>query len=278
LPDLLDVTGILRTLLFCNIVCARRSLLLTMESGDVSSHPIPLFALAPLTKASRMNALPVLRSIALAVGVLCDIAIFNAAAAAQEAPCALEPPCPVYIRQATVVAPEPAAPSWIFRHSTYTHDPYTGARVAQYMPLPAIEPLDDQRLVTSRYRRSRTNLRGSDGSSDTYYEVQQWGNGRGGLDAEWERFHDAWKESYLSGGYYNQSPYGNASPYGGPFYGGGYGYGGPGYGGPGYGGPGYGFPGFGMPGYGMPVYGGPGYGGAPGGGPPQGGSHHSHND
>ena len=35
------------------------------------------------------------------------------------------------------------------------------------------------------------------GSFDTYYEVQAWGNGRGGIDAEWERFHDAWKESYL---------------------------------------------------------------------------------
>ena len=50
---------------------------------------------------------------------------------------------------------------------------------------------------------SRTNLRGTDGSIDTYYEVQAWGNGRGGIDAEWERFHDAWKESYLQNGYFN---------------------------------------------------------------------------
>jgi hypothetical protein len=166
-------------------------------------------------------------------------------------PCAVE----VYIVQ--------NEPSWIFRRGTYTHDPYTGARVAQYMRTPPVEPLDDERMVTSRYRRSRTNLRGMDGSVDTYYEVQAWGNGRGGIDAEWERFHDAWKESILSGGYYNQGP-----GYGGPW-----GYG-SGFGGPGYG---YGFPSHGYPGYGGPWHGGswhggphPGHGGGPHGGGPHG--------
>src|SRR5206468_1507298 len=119
--------------------------------------------------------------------------------------------------------------------STYTHDPETGARVAQYQRLPAIEPLEDERLVTSRYHRTRTNLRGAGGSSETYYEVQAWGNGRGGLDAEWERFHDAWKESILQGGYYNQGPgygYGYPGQFGYGGYGGaGYGYGNAGYGG-----------------------------------------------
>jgi hypothetical protein len=105
-----------------------------------------------------------------------------------------------------VCVADDAPPSWIFRRSTYSHDPMTGARVAQYMRTPPVEPLDDERNVTSRYRRSRTNLRGADGSIDSYYEVQAWGNGRGGLDAEWERFHDAWKESYLQGGWYNQGP------------------------------------------------------------------------
>jgi hypothetical protein len=68
---------------------------------------------------------------------------------------------------------------------------------------PAVEPLDDPRLVTSRYRTSRTTLRGIDGSRDTTYEVQSWGNDRGGIDAQWERFHDAWLDSSLQGGYYN---------------------------------------------------------------------------
>jgi hypothetical protein len=133
-------------------------------------------------------------------------------------------------------------PSWIFRRSTYSHDPYTGARVAQYMRTPPVEPLDDPRMVTSRYRRSRTNLRGAQGSNDTYYEVQTWGNGRGGIDAEWERFHDAWKESYLSGGSFNQGPgfvpqwgYGGGIP--GGAYGPSYGFGAPGHGFPSYGGP-----------------------------------------
>jgi hypothetical protein len=141
------------------------------------------------------------------------------------APCAPEAQC-----GAVVAYPENEGPSWIFNRSTYTHDPMSGARVAQYMRTPPVEPLDDERLVTSRYRRSRTNLRGADGSIDTYYEVQAWGNGRGGIDAEWERFHDAWKESYLQNGYYNQQP-----AFGFPFQHGGYGY--PGYGyGPGWGG------------------------------------------
>src|SRR6476646_2271250 len=134
-------------------------------------------------------------------------------------------------------------PSWIFHRSTYTHDPYTGARVAQYQRLPAIEPLEDERLVTSRYHRVQTNLRGTNGSWESYYEVQQWGNGRGGIDAEWERFHNAWKESYIQGGFYNQQ-----GPSFGPWGSGGFGWGngwGNGWCSPGWGSPGNGFPGIG---------------------------------
>jgi hypothetical protein len=167
---------------------------------------------------------------------------------------AQETPCPL-----TVCVSNDASPSWIFNRSTYTHDPYTGARVAQYMRTPPVEPLDDERMVTSRYRRSRTSLRGIDGSVDTYYEVQAWGNGRGGIDAEWERFHDAWKESYLSGGFYNQGP--GSGPWG--F--GGFGF--PGHGFPGHGFPGGGFPGGGFPGGGF----GPWFGQ-----PPHGGWQHGH--
>lgn len=192
----------------------------------------------------------------------------------------------------TCCGPE-AGPSWVFAPSTYTNDPMTGARVAQYERKTPVEPLDDERNVTSSYRRTRTNIRGTDGSTDTYYQVQAWGNGRGGLDAEWERFHDAWKEAYLSGGYYSSqsgpSGYGPGYGYGNP----GYGYGGwgPGNGGPGWGngpgpgnwngpsngwgGPGYG-PGNGWNGHGN-GWNGPGHGGPHGGGnngpnngPPQG--------
>jgi hypothetical protein len=97
----------------------------------------------------------------------------------------------------------PQADSWVFARGRYTHDPSTNARVAQYEAVAPIEPLPDQRLVTSGYSRSRSTLRGADGSSDTYYRVQSYGNGRGGLDAEWERFHDAWRGSTVGGGAYS---------------------------------------------------------------------------
>jgi hypothetical protein len=183
-----------------------------------------------------MNVFSTWRRLALATAVA---SLFNSfsftVALAEYGACAT---CPVYERE---------APSWVFRRSTFSHDPYTGARVAQYMRTPPVEPLDDPRMVTSRYRRSRTNLRGTNGSFDTYYEVQAWGNGRGGIDAEWERFHDAWKESYLSGGFHNQGT--GFSPWGFS----------PGWGGfPGFGFPGAGFaPGFGFPGWqGFPQHGG----------------------
>ena len=76
--------------------------------------------------------------------------------------------------------------SWIFARSRYSHDPDTGARVAQYSQVAPVEPLPDPRDVTSGYSRTRTVLRGADGSTDTYYRVRNYGNGRGGLDAEWE--------------------------------------------------------------------------------------------
>ena len=136
--------------------------------------------------------------------------------------------------------------SWIFARSWYSHDPDTGARVAQYTRVAPVEPLPDQRAVTSIYSRSRTVLRGADGSSDTYYRVRNSGNGRGGIDAEWERFHDAWRGARVSGGSYQGYGYGPGYGYGNSVYGG---YGGYGPGG-GYGG---GFPGYGP--------GGPGYGG-----------------
>jgi hypothetical protein len=128
----------------------------------------------------------------------------------------------------------PQADSWIFAHGRYTHDPATGARVAQYDEIEPVEPLPDQRLISSGYSRSRTVLRGADGSADSYYRVQSYGNGRGGMDAEWERFHDAWRGSTVAGG-----AYAGSAPYG--FGGYGYGFGYPG-GHPGYHGYGNGSP------------------------------------
>ncbi len=123
----------------------------------------------------------------------------------------------------------PQADSWIFAKGRYTHDPATGARVAQYDEIEPVEPLPDQRLISSGYSRSRTVLRGADGSADSYYRVQSYGNGRGGMDAEWERFHDAWRGSTVAGG-----AFAGAAPFGfggfgfGPYGGGGNGPGFPG--------------------------------------------------
>lgn len=146
-----------------------------------------------------MNALSPVRVIALAIAM-------SSIASAQVEPCG-DVPCGsvVYYQR------ELSRPSWIFAPSTYTHDPETGARVAQFARPAPVEPLDDPRIVTSRYRRVRTDLRGTDGSYDTTYDVQSWGNGRGGLDAEWQNFHDMWKQSFLTGGFYNQqnSAWGN---------------------------------------------------------------------
>ncbi len=137
--------------------------------------------------------------------------------------------------------------SWAFRRSTYSHAPETGGRVAQFQRIEPVEGLDDPRQYTSGYRRTRTTLRGADGSVDATYQVQNWGNGRGGLDAEWERFHDAWLQSAISGGSYYSTP-----SYG-------YGYRGNGHG--------QGYPGQGYPApYGYPGPYGPGH-GAPGPGP-----------
>ncbi len=103
-------------------------------------------------------------------------------------------------------AVQPQPESWVFARSRYSHDPDTGGRVAQYAMKPPVEPLPDQRAVTSGYRRTRTVLRGVDGSTDTTYQVQSYGNGRGGLDAEWERFHDAWRGSTIGGGNFQAFP------------------------------------------------------------------------
>ncbi|MCH2595124.1 MAG: hypothetical protein MKZ95_04865 [Pirellulales bacterium] len=162
---------------------------------------------------------------------------FMSRAHAAECDCAEQPNPESHARAATHQGYAHQADSWVFARSRYTHDPATGARVSQYQRMAPIEPLPDRRLVTSGYRRTRNVLRGADGSSDTTYQVQSYGNGRGGLDAEWERFHDAWRGSTVAGGEFYQ----NGNPWG-------FGY--PGFGIQGYGQPGYGMPGYGMPGYG----------------------------
>lgn len=131
------------------------------------------------------------------------------------------PSCAAVVSFPPVVSiPQPDQPklSWVFRRSTYTNDPETGARVGQYARKDPVEPLDDQRLVTSSYRRMRSENRGRDGSMDTTYVVQAWGTGGGELGAQWQMFNDVWKEAILSGSFFNGQqafgPWGNG-PWGG---------------------------------------------------------------
>lgn len=105
----------------------------------------------------------------------------------------------------------PAGPdTWMFRPGYYTHRPDTGQRVTQYAPLPMVAPLPDTRPFASGYQRVQVSQRGPGGTTETYNRVENWGNGRGGLDAEWERFHNAWRGSILSGGF--RSGYGYPPP------------------------------------------------------------------
>jgi hypothetical protein len=127
-----------------------------------------------------------------------------------------------------------ATNDWIFRQGYYSHSPTNGDRIAQYAPVPWVDALPDARPWMSGYHRSRVTQRGPGGTIDDYYRVENWSSGRGGLDAEWERFHQAWQGSFLSGGYGSWSSpaypyYGSLYPYPG---GGAYGQGGwqPGYG------------------------------------------------
>jgi hypothetical protein len=131
------------------------------------------------------------------------------------------PRCAAVVTYPPVVSiPETDEPklSWVFRRSTFTNDPETGARVGQYARKDPVEPLDDQRLVTSSYRRMRSENRGRDGSMDTTYVVQGWGTGGGELGAQWQMFNDVWKEAILSGSFFNGEqafgPWGNR-PWGG---------------------------------------------------------------
>jgi hypothetical protein len=169
---------------------------------------------------------------------------------------------------ATATAATPSG-SWLFLPGNYTHHPVSGERVDQYTPLPTIAAMPDTRGISSGYRQSRVTQFGADGTVSNYYRVDNWGNDRGGLDAQWERVNDVWQQSVLQA----QWGYGQYPQYGGNPY---YGNRGPGYGGPGYGGPGYGAPGYGGgPGYGAtpPGYGGnspPGYAPYPGYGVPPG--------
>lgn len=67
--------------------------------------------------------------------------------------------------------------SWIFRPSTYSHSPVTGARVAQYQPEEPAVLRFDPTYQESGYRQNHTSIRAGDGGADNMHIVQTWGAG-----------------------------------------------------------------------------------------------------
>jgi len=83
------------------------------------------------------------------------------------------------IAAAVVLAAASAAhtESWIFKPAAFSHDPASGGRVAQFLPVvTAYRPYDDT-YAQSGYRHLRTTIRGADGSADRLHIVETWGAG-----------------------------------------------------------------------------------------------------
>jgi len=99
--------------------------------------------------------------------------------------------------------PARAEASWIFRPSTYSHDPRTGKRVHQFARKQPAYKRSDSTYFQSGYRHRRWTLRGPDGSADRLHIVDTWGAG------EAIRPYGEWQYPYRAGA----TPYG---PWGNP--------------------------------------------------------------
>ncbi len=95
------------------------------------------------------------------------------------------------------------ADSWVFRPSTYSHDPVSGGRVNQYRPEDPAYVWLDPNYLQSGYRHIRATFRGPGGSFDQTHIVQTWGAG------EWIRPYGEWQFPFRAGA----TPYG---PWGNP--------------------------------------------------------------
>jgi hypothetical protein len=67
-----------------------------------------------------------------------------------------------------------SAADWILAPSTYSHDPQTGARVAQYAPVPPVLVQTRTDYLKSGYRHNRSSIFSGDGA-DNQHIVEQWG-------------------------------------------------------------------------------------------------------
>jgi hypothetical protein len=80
-----------------------------------------------------------------------------------------------------------AEAGWIFRPSSFTHDPATGKRVAQFAAKQKAYPQHDPTYRQSVYRHHRSTIRVGE-SADRMHMVESWGGGdRIRPYGEWER-------------------------------------------------------------------------------------------
>jgi hypothetical protein len=134
-----------------------------------------------------------------------------------------------------------AAESWLFRPSTFSHDPATGARVNQYAPNRPAYVRSDGTYMESGYRHVQFSLRAG-GSADRLHVVQTWGAGEairpygewqfpfragatpygpwGNPQGPWTMPFDSWVNPY---GQWNRFPYPSWGPGGSQSHGAGYG-------------------------------------------------------
>ncbi len=95
-----------------------------------------------------------------------------------------------------------AEAQWIFLRSSFTHDPATGRRVAQYARPKTPYVRDDGTFRQSAYRHHRSTIRAG-GSADRLHVVETWGEG------ETIRPYGEWQRPFREGA----TPYG---PWGNP--------------------------------------------------------------
>ena len=135
---------------------------------------------------------------------------------------------------ATSASPAAAA-SWIFRRSTYTHDPVSGERVHQYAAKEPAYARVDPTYKQSGYRHNRMSIRGLGGSADRLHIVDSWGEGEslrpygewqrpfragatpygpwGNPQGPWTTPFDSWMNPYGLGQLPYQPYYGHPTPY-----------------------------------------------------------------
>jgi hypothetical protein len=104
---------------------------------------------------------------------------------------------------APLIASRVEASSWIFRRSSFSHDPASGERVVQFAPKSVSYARSDGTYQQSAYRHHRSTVRAG-GSADRIHIVETWGAG------ETIRPYGEWQRPFREGA----TPYG---PWGNPY-------------------------------------------------------------